>query len=256
MGDIKARVYRILERPEDGDTATKVVDRLLMALIALNVLAAIVGTVESFDDRFGEQLRYFDWASIVVFTLEYLLRVWSCTIDERYRQPVLGRIRFMLAPAALIDLIAVAPYYAAIDLRYLRIFRLFHLFKVGRYARRLRLIQDVVREKKEELLISICVSIVALTDSSAAMYYVEKDHQPEVFSSIPASMWWAVETLTTVGYGDVIPATAAGKFLGAIIALLGIALFALPAGILSGGFVEALQRRKEAPKCPHCGKAI
>ena len=156
----------------------------------------------------------------------------------------------------LVDRLAIAPYYLALDLRYLRVFRLFRLFKLGRYARRFRLIRNVFLAKKEELVISTTISLVLLIVCSAAMYYVEKNHQPDVFSSIPRSMWWTIETLTTVGYGDVVPTTSAGKFLAAIIALIGIAFFALPSGILSAGFIEELQRHKKQRRCPHCGKTI
>jgi voltage-gated potassium channel len=256
MSNIKARVHQILDRPEEGDSASKVVNGLLLALIAVNVVVAILGTAQGFEDRFGHRFYYFDRASIAVFSIEYLLRVWSCTADDKYRQPLSGRLRYMLSPAALVDLFAIAPFYLGLDLRYLRVFRLFFLFKLGRYATRLRLIRNVFVAKKEELVISTSIAVVALIFCSAAMYYVEKDHQPEAFSNLPASMWWAVETLTTVGYGDVVPVTALGKLLGAMIALIGIALFALPAGILSGGFTEELARHKEKQKCPHCGKAI
>ena len=188
MGNAKARVYEVLERPEKGDTAGKVVNGLLLALIALNVVVAILRTVQSFEDGFGKRLYYFDWVSIVVFSIEYVLRVWSCTIDDRYRRPILGRLRYMLSPAALVDLFAVAPYYLGLDLRYLRVFRLFFLFKLGRYASRLRLIRNVCVAKKEELVISTSIAVVALVFCSAAMFYVEKDHQPEAFSSLPSSM--------------------------------------------------------------------
>ena len=123
-------------------------------------------------------------------------------------------------------------------------------------GRALLLIRNVFVAKKEELVISTSIALVALIFSSAAMYYVERGQQPEAFSSMPSSMWWAVETLTTVGYGDVIPVTAAGKLLGALSALIGIALFALPAGILSAGFSEELSRNKKKRPCPHCGKSI
>ena len=254
MSDVKARVHQILDRPEEGGTATKVANGLLLALIAVNVIAAVLGTVQGFDDRFGHRLYYFDRLSIGVFSIEYLLRVWSCTVDEKYRQPISGRLRYMRSLPALVDLFAIATFYIGLDVRYLRVFRLFLLFKLGRYASRLRLIRNVFVAKKEELVISTSIAVVALIFCSAAMYYVEKDHQPEAFSSLPSSMWWAVVTLTTVGYGDVVPVTAAGKLLGAMIALIGIALFALPAGILSGGFSEELARHKEKRKCPHCGK--
>jgi voltage-gated potassium channel len=256
MSNVKARVHEILDRPQEGDTASRVVNGLLLALIAVNVIVAILGTVQGFEDRFGPRLYYFDRASIAVFSIEYLLRVWSCTADDKYRQPLLGRIRYMLSPAALVDLVAIAPFYLGLDLRYLRAFRLFLLFKLGRYASRMRLIRNVFVAKKEELVISTSIAVVALIFCSAAMYYVEKDQQPEAFSSLPASMWWAVETLTTVGYGDVVPVTAMGKLLGAVIALIGIALFALPAGILSGGFADELARAKNERRCPHCGKSI
>jgi len=256
MSNAKSRVHQALDQPQEGNTASRVVNGLLLALIAVNVIVAILGTVRGFEGRFGDRLYYFDWISIAVFSIEYLLRVWSCTADDKYQQPLSGRIRYMLSPAALVDLFAVAPFYLGLDLRYLRVFRLFFLFKLGRYASRLRLIRNVFVAKKEELVISTSIAVVALIFCSAAMYYVEKDQQPEAFSSLPSSMWWAVETLTTVGYGDVVPITAAGKLLGAMIALIGIALFALPAGILSGGFSEELQKNRKQRKCPHCGKAI
>jgi voltage-gated potassium channel len=162
LSSAKARVYQILEQPEEGARSGKVVNGLLMVLIVLNVIAAIMGTVQSFDDRFGQHLRLFDSFSIVVFTIEYLLRIWSCTVDEKYRHPLFGRIRYMLSPAALVDLLAIAPYYLALDLRYLRVFRLFRLFKLGRYARRFRLIRNVFLAKKEELVISTTISLVLL----------------------------------------------------------------------------------------------
>jgi voltage-gated potassium channel len=256
MSGAKVRVHQILERPDEGDAASRVVNGLLLALIALNTIAAILGTMQGFSDRFGRYLLFFDRISIAVFTVEYLLRVWSCTVDEKYAHPLFGRIRYVFSPAALIDLLAIAPYYLAVDLRYLRAFRLFRLFKIGRYAKRLRLVRNVLVAKKEELVISATISIFVLIICSAAMYYLEREHQPEVFSSIPMSMWWAVVTLTTVGYGDVVPVTWGGKTVGAVIALTGVALFALPAGILSAGFVDELQRHKKQRRCPHCGKAI
>ena len=128
---------------------------------------------------------------------------------------------------------------------------------MGRYSESIKLFGKVLRAKKEELLIVVFAVFILLTISSSLLYYVEHEAQPEMFSNIPAAMWWGVATLTTVGYGDIYPITPAGKFLGAIISLLGIGLFALPAGILSSGFIEEIRRRKnKIRKCPHCGAKL
>lgn len=128
---------------------------------------------------------------------------------------------------------------------------------MGRYSESMKLFVKVLKAKKEEIFIIIFVIFILLTISSSLLYYIEHEAQPKVFSSIPAAMWWGIATLTTVGYGDVYPITSLGKFLGAIISLLGIGLFALPTGILSAGFVEEIRKRREGEKvCPHCGQNL
>ena len=165
---------------------------------------------------------------------------------------------------ALVDLIAIAPFYLPLlftfdfrMLRLLRLFRLMRLLKVLRYSESLRVFSDVYRMKKSELTMCFLAILFLLVIASALIFEVEHEDQPEAFSSIPAAMWWGVATLTTVGYGDIYPTTPLGKFLGSIIALLGIGLFALPAGIISSGFVVAL-RRKTTSKfyCPYCSQEI
>jgi len=140
----------------------------------------------------------------------------------------------------------------------LRLFRLFRLFKLGRYSKSLRTIGNVVYARRGELLVTGFLIFVLLIISSSLLYYAERDAQPDKFSSIPASLWWSVVTLTTVGYGDVFPITPLGKIFGSVISFLGIGLFALPAGILGGGFLEEVKKSKLCkPKvCPHCGGTI
>lgn len=201
---------------------------------------------------------------MATFTIEYLLRLWSCTVDSRFRNPVLGRIRFALRPLLIIDLVAILPFYLPIiipfDLRFLRalrLIRILRMLKMGRYSESLRLFASVLKSKKEELVIAVFVTFILLIVSSSLMYFVENEAQPENFSSIPDAMWWGVATMTTVGYGDVYPVTPVGRFLGAIIAILGIGMFALPAGILASGFVEEIQKRRTGHiRCPYCGKNI
>ncbi|MCZ6794172.1 MAG: ion transporter, partial [Planctomycetota bacterium] len=168
---------------------------------------------------------------------------------------------------AIVDFLAIAPTivtYAVptlsgADLRFVRavrLFRIFRLLKIGRYSDTLQHLGTVLIAKREELVLSVCIALVLLVLCSSGMYLVERNAQPEKFGSIPAAMWWGVSTLTTVGYGDVLPTTVPGKFLGAAIAIIGVGMFALPAGILAGGFNEALSKRKRRQTCPHCGKSV
>jgi voltage-gated potassium channel len=263
----KHRIYQILEVAEQGDRLSRLFDVFIISLIGLNVLTFILSTVPSLDSLRYE-FRVFEIASVIVFTIEYVLRLWSCTVDAKYEPPVRGRLRFARQGMAIIDLLAILPFYLALivpaarvlDLRVLRsvrLMRIFRLFKLGRYSSAMKTMGKVLRNKKEELGITLFIVLLLLVIASSLMYFVENSAQPEVFSSIPATMWWSVETLTTVGYGDVIPETALGKVLGMVIAILGIGMFALPAGILGSGFFEEVQsKRGQTTVCPHCGKEI
>ena len=157
----------------------------------------------------------------------------------------------MLTPLAIIDLLAILPFYLPmiipLDLRFIRavrLFRLFRLFKMGRYSKAVFILKKVLKEKKEELVLIIFVIFLLLIIFSSLMYFIEKEAQPEAFSNIPEAMWWGIITLTTVGYGDVYPITPLGKILGALIAFLGIGMFALPAGILGSGLVEIVRKKE------------
>jgi voltage-gated potassium channel len=141
-------------------------------------------------------------------------------------------------------------------LRMLRIMRIMRLAKLGRYSDSLQTLGRVVAGKKEQLISTVFILVILLIIASCLMYYAENETQPDHFSSIPAAMWWAVTTLTTVGYGDVFPLTTVGKLLGSVIAVLGIGMFALPTGILGAGFVEEMERRRQSRNCPHCGKEL
>jgi voltage-gated potassium channel len=224
-------------------------DAGLFALIVLNVMASVVGTMPGVEARYGRELWLFEVFSVVVFTVEYVIRVWAAR----------DRLRYVLSPLAIIDLIAVLPFYLpllGVDLRFVRAFRLLRLFrlaKLARYVRAMGVFGQVLRAKREELVIAISVMGILLICTSSIMYYAENHAQPQVFSSIPASMWWSVATLTTVGYGDVLPLTPLGRLIGGVVAVLGIGFFALPTAILGAGFVEVISGHKDASRCPHCG---
>jgi len=257
---VKKRTFEILEIASADDLLSRTLDIFIMTLIFLNVIAVILETVQSFSPQYTLFFEAFEIFSVSIFTIEYLLRLWTCTTDNRFKGAIKGRIRFAVTPLALVDLIAILPFYlpmiVSLDLRFIRavrLFRLFRLFKIGRYSESLKTLGCVLKEKKEELLITVFLVLTLLVIASSLMYFVE----PKSFSSIPAAMWWGVTTLTTVGYGDIYPKTPIGRFLGAIIAIVGIGMFALPAGILASGFAEEIQRKREGQTiCPHCGKDI
>jgi len=259
---LKKRMHEILDVAGAGDTASRVFGIFIVSLISLNIVALVLETVQSAYDLCPGFFRVFEVVSVLIFTAEYLLRLWSCTVMRNYSSPIGGRLRFAVSPLALIDLLAVLPFYLpflGIDLRFVRAVRLFRLFriaKLGRYSQAVRTLGKVFVAKKEELGITFFVLLILLLLSSCLMYFAEHDAQPEAFSSIPAAMWWSVTTLTTVGYGDICPVTIGGKALAAVVAILGIGVFALPTGIIGAGFVEEMQARKKRQHtrtCPHCG---
>jgi voltage-gated potassium channel len=255
---LKERLYQILEQPEASDRVARAWNLVIMGAIAVSTLALIVETVDSLRGQFQPVLWTIEVASLGIFGTEYLLRLWVITCSPRYSHPLFGRLRFAITPLALIDLLAIAPALVAarVDLRFLRIARLarvLRVLKLARYSPGIGLIGRVVRRKREELLIALGFFSMLLVMTSALMYVAEHVAQPKAFSSIPASMWWAVVTMTTVGYGDVYPVTVMGKLLAGVTALLGIFAFALPTSILGAGFLAELDGAEKRGKCPRCG---
>jgi voltage-gated potassium channel len=261
--NLKQRVWGFVDVAKPGDGLGKAFDIFLISLIFLNVIAVIVGTMQPIQERYASVLHWFEVFSVAVFSVEYLARIWSCVTLKDYSKPITGRLRFMLKPMSLIDLLAILPFYLSfiefdlLFIRALRLFRIFRIAKLVRYSSAVRLFGRVFTNKKEELVLTMMVMLVLIVIASSLMYFAENEAQPEKFTDIPSTMWWSVMTLTTVGYGDTYPITAFGKFLTSIISILGIGFFALPTGILGAGFVEEIQKQK-AKKiiCPHCGKEI
>ncbi|HMK04169.1 MAG TPA: ion transporter [Ferruginibacter sp.] len=261
---LKRKIHEILDPTEGGSLPDRIVNSFLVILILLNTVAVILETVENIYLPHKNLFKAFEIFSVIAFSIEYCLRIWTCTEIERYRHPVTGRIKYMVSTSAIIDLLAILPFYlplfASYDLRFIRIFRLlrfFRFFKLAKYLNASQMIRNVFTTKKEELVLSFVITLFLIIFASSVMYYTEHDAQPEKFSSIPETMWWSVATLTTVGYGDTYPITGLGKFLTACISILGIGMFALPAGILASGFSDEFKKlKKEKNICPHCNKEI
>jgi len=261
---IKRKVYLLLD-PADGNTKwDKIINAFIVGLIILNTIAVILETVDAVYEVNKKLFTSFEVFSVAIFSIEYLLRLWSCTAVKKYQHPVTGRLKYMLSTGAIVDLMAILPFYLPLftmyDLRFIRILRLlrfFRFFKLGRYLNASYVIRNVFKAKKEELVLSFVITLFLIIVASSVMYHAEHDSQPDKFSSIPETMWWSVATLTTVGYGDTYPITSLGKFLTACISIMGIGLFALPAGILASGFSDEFRKMKTGKNCcPHCGKEV
>lgn len=269
---LKRRVFELVEvtTDEQGTNRFDWFDVSIAVLIVLNVLTVMLETVPAMEARYGRWFDGFEAFSVAVFGIEYVLRVWCCTVLPEYRHPLLGRLRYASRPLLLIDLLAILPSLlpVIIDLRFLRALRLLRILRVlklGRYSAAAALLGRVLRGKREELAVMLLATVVLLIVSSGVMYYAEHEAQPQTFSSIPAAMWWAVITLTTIGYGDVYPVTVLGRILGGMIAVSGIGIVALPTAIVASGFAEEVKHRREREKgtagsgpkrCPHCGTSL
>lgn len=259
MNRIKRRVYEILTDPPSGDVFGNFINISILLLIAVNVIVGIFESVKGLHTRYPNFFYYFEFASVMVFSVEYVLRLWACNALERYEGLFRGRLRQASEPMAIIDLLAILPFYiqllmpSGLDLRFirvLRLMRLFRIFRVGRLAESFRILASVIKGKKEELFISSVVLIITLVLSSSLMFIVES-HQPDTkFTSVPASMWWGMMTITTIGYGDMYPMTEWGRVLGAIVGFCGICIFALPVGILGAGFIEEVERKHQDESGP------
>ncbi len=247
---VRKTLYRVLERSNRADRAGRLVDIALIILISINVVSVTLETVDWIHQRYLTWFRFIEIISVAIFTIEYLLRVWSC-VEADPDQPALGqRLRYMVSPLAIIDLLAFAPFYLSffvtIDLRFLRVLRLLRIFKLTRYSSAMTMLMDVLREEANAFFAGLFILLVLLILAASGAYLVEQSAQPDKFGSIPDAMWWAIATLTTLGYGDVTPVTPLGKLFGALVAVTGIGMAALPAGILASGLADQLRRKRES----------
>ena len=245
------RVYDWLT-PHEGGPAGRYVDWFILLLIAANVLAVMLETVPDWGTRFAGVFHAFELVSVAIFSVEYVGRLWTAPLDPKYRQDraVVGRLRFAARPLLVIDLLAILPFYlvalgVTLDLRFLRALRLVRLFRLTRYSKGAEAFGRVLKDRQDKLVIATSANFLVLVIASSVMYYIEHPAQPDVFSSIPATLWWGVVTLTTVGYGDVVPATALGQLVGSVVAVLGIGMFAMPAALIATGFTAAAGMEEE-----------
>lgn len=265
---VKSRTFEIISRGSDGDRASKLFDGVIMSLIAVSIVSIILESFDGFAAQYYGILHGLEVLCVIVFSIEYALRIW--TADLLYPESKHPRLKYVFSFLAIVDLLAILPFYlpfVSADLRFLRMMRLFRLvrlfriFKLGRYLDALNIIADVIKGTLSQLVISVIICFFVMLFSSIVMYTVENPVQPEQFPNVIASLWWAICTLTTVGYGDVYPITAVGRVFAAIISVVGIGIIAIPTGIIAAGFTSAINRNSQAkddPKkfCPYCGHKL
>jgi voltage-gated potassium channel len=247
----RARFYDLIEGGFSGSRAAWWVAAVIVTLIVLNALAVVVSSDPLHFERYFGAFHAFEVFSIAVFTVEYLLRIWVAPENPRYAGLSAGaaRLRYAVSPVALVDLAAILPAYIGmlfvVDLRYLRLLRLVRLLKLTHYFKGLGIFIDVIQAEARTLASGVFTMAIMVFVAAALMHTAEHAAQPESFGTIGESLWWAVVTMTTVGYGDVYPVTTFGRILAAMIMLLGVGIVALPAGILAARFAEELQARRD-----------
>jgi voltage-gated potassium channel len=248
---LRRRVYIVLEGGGAAGFTGWIVETGLIVLIIANVIAFTLQSVPQVRHAVPHFFLPFEYFSIGIFTIEYLTRLWCAPEDPLFgdRGPVGGRIAYALRPMMLIDLIAVLPAYLALfffavpDFRVLRLVRLVRLLKIARYSPALSTLAQVIVDERRALFGALLLMLCAMVFAAATMNAVEGAALPAKFGTIPQCMWWAIETLTTVGYGDVVPVTAAGRIVAGITMITGVGLLALPVGIIATGFVSTIHRR-------------
>lgn len=247
----KQRLYAELEPAARHKPGLSVTNRIICVLIIASALFAVMETEHEFVGNHVGAFLAIEMAITAVFAIEYLLRAWVSSESPTYGPGLKGLARYLTSPAAILDLIALAPIVFALAgsqaflLRAFRLLRILRVARLGRFSRATRYMRMAVAARREELVLSLGVAILLIFASSTLLYLVEGGLQPKQFGSIPRAMWWSVSTLTTVGYGDVYPITALGRILAGLTAIAGIGLIAMPAGILASAFSEAARREHE-----------
>ena len=242
LNSIRLKIYELLEPAAPSDTWSRLVDLFLVFLIIGNAIAFAIDTIDHVNEEWGDLINLFTVISIVIFTIEYFLRIWA-SVEVLHGQNVPNwqkRLKYFFHPLQLVDLAVLITFWFAsllpYDLRVLRIVRLVVFFRMARYSPALQTLGAVIQSEWQALVSTLTIMFSLVLIAATGIYFIERDIQPEVFGNVPSAAWWAIATLTTVGFGDVVPITPLGKLFGGLVMIFGLGMFALPIGILSTGF--------------------
>jgi voltage-gated potassium channel len=248
---IRSRTFELLNPATFGDQTSRLWDQFFSLLILLNVIAVTLESVEKLHEKYERIFHSFELFSILIFTVEYLLRVWVAPL--KYENDSIAsysaRIKYVFSLNGIIDLLSIIPFYLqfmlpGLDLRILRTLRLLRILKLSTYNSALSDLIEAIREERRSFIAAGYIFVVMFIIASSLIYFAEHQKHPTHFNSIPDSMYWALITLTTVGYGDVTPITALGKLISVISAMGGVVVVALLTGIIASSFSLQMERRK------------
>jgi len=252
---LRAQLFAVLHAPDPGNRHARWANYFLAALIIANAVSITLESVPGINRTLARTLWWFEAISTGLFIIEYAARLWTCVEQGHLSRPVAGRLRYMRQPLALLDLIAILTYWTPWDLRFLRVVRLVRLLKIlhlYEFEAALERLAVSLHKRKELLWVSVALMAMFVYVSSSLLYQIEHERQPEVFSSIPASFWWATVTFNTIGYGDMVPLTSLGRVFAALVTVFGVGVFALPTAIVIAAIIES-SASGTAYVCETCG---
>ncbi len=254
-------IYQVLHTIQIESNVEKYVKGMLIFLILLNVAITILESVPKYEITYGGLFETMELITVIIFAIEYILRVWSIVESDHYQGAIKGRVKFIFSFYSLVDLCIflpiIFPRILTTDLeltKMLRLLRLIRLLKIGEYSQSLSKVKKIFRRKRHDMGISFAIIGLLIVIFGSGFYFFEHATQPAVITDIPTTIWWGVAKFTKLSYVQISPLTTGGTMCDLVLSFLGLGFFALPSAMLAAGFMEEFQLERKAMCCPHCQK--